>query len=130
MREKCASDKGNTLEGYACKSEHRHVYYSRECPPCLGPLCCQGQTSQTRPRSQGLDVLISLWKPLSRHLRDGLRLSLRFQPVSGSLPFDCAQQKRAHSLTYTFCLTLSLLYCCLSLSLGWGGVVERRKGSS
>lgn len=51
----------------------------------------------------------------------------RLQPGSGSLPFDCAQQKGAHTLTYIFMLNATLLLCCVSLPLGLGGVVERRK---
>lgn len=35
----------------------------------LGPICDQGQSSHTTPRSQGLEV--SLRKLLSRHLRHG-----------------------------------------------------------
>lgn len=92
----------------------------------LGPICYQGQSSQTRPRSQGLDVL-SHRLPLSRRLRDGLRLLLRFQPGSGPLLFGCAQENIAHTPTNIFWLNVSSLYCCLSLSLGLGGVVERKK---
>lgn len=98
------------------------VYSISECPsPYFRPLCSQRQISHIRPRSQGLRVL-SQRQPQRRHLGDGPRLSLRFQPVSGSLHFDCAQQKKAHMFIH-----IHLTYCCLSLSLGSGRVVRRRK---
>lgn len=45
--------------------------------------------------------------------------------LSSSLLFDCAQQKSAHTYIYLW-LDVSLLCCCISLSSGWGGVMERR----
>ena len=94
------------------------VYCISECPPpYFRPLCSQRQISHTRPRSQGVHVLS--WRPPQhRHLGDGPRLSLRFQPVSRSLHFDSAQQKEAHMFIH-----IHLIYCSLSLSLGgqgWG----------